>query len=93
MPLMVRDAIVECFRQAHCHDSGINPDEKEVNRIYCREIVEKAFTDAGGDFQKPNKKSILGALENLKQFAKSFRDPSIIKKHYNEIMQLVNKLE
>ena len=92
-PLMVRDAVVECFRQAHCLDSGIGSDDKTINQEYCREIVKKAFDDAGADFDSPTKETILKALEGLKEFAKNFRNPSIIEKHYGEIMQLVNKLK
>ena len=91
-PLMVRDAIIECFRQAHCADAGIGDDDKETNSLYCKEIVEKAFNDAGGDFNNPSKEDILGALGNLAEFAKNFRNPKIIEKHYGDIMQLVNKL-
>lgn len=91
-PVMVRDAIIECFWQAHCADSEIAPKEKEINRQYCKSIVEKAFSDTGGDFKNPTKESILKGLENLAEFSKNFRDPSIIQKHYEGIMKLVNKL-
>lgn len=46
----------------------------------------------GGDFDKPTKEDIFKVLEELKEFAKNFRNPEIIKKHYGEIMQLVEKL-
>lgn len=91
-PLMVRDAIVLCFWSAHCKDSGIKDDEKELNRSYCKSIVEKAFSDSGGDFNNPTKESIVACLNELASFAKSFRDPSIIEKHYNNVMKLVAKL-
>jgi hypothetical protein len=89
---MVRDAITECFWNAHCKDTGIEEAEKEANRSYCKSIVEKAFTDSHGDFNNPTKESIIGCLDVLASFAKSFRDPSIIEKHYDEIMLLVSKL-
>jgi hypothetical protein len=54
--------------------------------------VKKAFADSGGDFEKPSKKSIIECLEKLKEFAANFRNPSIIEKHYNEIMKLVSRL-
>ena len=92
-PLMVRDAIVECFRQAHCIDSGIITDDPSTNRIYCWESVKKAFTDAGADFDAPTKDTLLKALEKLKQFSLNFRDQSLVQKHFNEIMQLVGKLQ
>ncbi len=91
-PLMVRDAIVECFWEAHCRDSGMDEIDKEANKTYCKSIVEKAFKDTNGDFNSPNKESIVNCLNALAAFSKSFRDPSIIAKNYSELMLLVNKL-
>jgi hypothetical protein len=90
-PLMVRDAIVKCFYKAHCADAQL-AQAKEMGKPYCTEIVKKAFADSGGDFEKPSKKSIIECLEKLKEFAANFRNPSIIKKHYKEIMELVSRL-
>ena len=91
-PLMVRDAINECFWQAHCADSGIAQYDEKISHEYCQSIVRKAFDDAGGDFDHPNKESIMKCLENLVEFSKNFRDPSIIQKHKEKIMNLVNRL-
>jgi len=91
-PLMVRDAIVECFRQAHCTDSGVDAGDKDVNKQYCYEIVKKAFVDAGADFDNPSKLEILKVMDNLAEFSKKFRDQGVIHKHYEEIMKLINKL-
>lgn len=91
-PLMVRDAIVECFWEAHCMDTGIDDSEKDANRAYCKSTVEKAFADTQGDFNNPTKESIINCTKSLATFSKSFRDPSIIEKHFEEIMVLVNKL-
>ena len=92
-PLKVRDALVECFRQAHCEDSGVDASEKEVNAQYCCELVKKAFAEAKVDFGHPTKEGIQKAMGNLAEFAKKFRDPGIIEKHKSEIMKLVNKLK
>lgn len=89
---MVRDAISLCFFEAHCIDAGIEEENKEINKVYCREIVKKAFSDSGGDFDHPTKSSILHALEKLAEFSRNFRDPSVIQKHMDEIMVLVGKL-
>ena len=51
--MQVRDAMVECFFEAHCMDSGIDMDEKKeggVNKGYCESIVKKAFDESGGDY-------------------------------------------
>ena len=91
--LMVRDAMVECFRRAHCEDTGVDSSEEGVNASYCREIVEKAFIDTGVDFEKPTKEGIMKVMGELSKFSEKFRNQEIIKKHYNEIMKLVNKLK
>ena len=89
---MVRDAIVECFNKAHCEDAGFETEEKDLNERYCKSVVEKFFVDAGGDFEKPTKESILKVVDGLVNFSKNFRNPEIIKKHQDEIMEMVNKL-
>lgn len=91
--LMVRDAIIECFRQAHCEDSGIGNKDEIINKEYCGDIVKKAFSDTGSDFDNPTKEMIVKALDSLKNFSMNFRDKSIIEKHYNQILRLVNKLK
>jgi hypothetical protein len=91
-PLMVRDAVVECFWDAHCKDSGMGEIDANTNRSYCKAIVQKAFADSQGDFEHPTKESIIKCLDALATFAKAFRDPAIIQKHYSDIMLLVNKL-
>ncbi|MEI7620697.1 MAG: hypothetical protein WCJ57_03975 [Candidatus Falkowbacteria bacterium] len=92
-PIMVRDAIVECFFKAHCADSGLGSDDPNSVKKYCAELVVGAFTKTGGDFDNPTKDSIFKVLGQLAEFAKNFRDPSIIKEHYNEIMKLVERLQ
>ncbi|MFA6355374.1 MAG: hypothetical protein WCW65_03040 [Candidatus Paceibacterota bacterium] len=92
-PLMVRDAIIECFKQAHCEDSGIAKEDEIINKQYCGDIVRKAFSDTDSNFDKPTKDMIIKSLDNLKSFSLNFRDKSIIEKHYNQILKLVNKLK
>lgn len=91
-PLKIRDAIIECFYQAHCSDAQLGLDDEEMNRDYCRAIVEKAFDQTGNDFEKPTKESILQVMGELAEFAKKFRDAEIIKKHAAEIMKLIERL-
>ena len=38
-PLDVREAIINCFYEAHCADTGLGAD-KSTERGYCREIVK-----------------------------------------------------
>lgn len=92
-PLMVRDALAECFYQAHCADSGVNPEDRKLNSDYCKSIVEKAFAETGGDFQKPAKQSIMNAIGWLGEFSTNFRDPKIIQEHAASMMKLVEKMK
>lgn len=92
-PLMVRDAIVKCFTEAHCLKSEIAPTDKEISEKYCREIVRKVFADSGGNFDQPTKDDIIGAMNGLARFSENFRDMATIGKHYQEIMVLVDKLQ
>ncbi|MBT4277766.1 hypothetical protein HOD96_03430 [Candidatus Falkowbacteria bacterium] len=91
-PLMVRDAIIKCFNEAHCADAGVEGD-KQLNENYCRSIVEKAFKDVGGDFNKPTRVAIIGVLDKLAEFAKNFRDKSMIEKHYNGMIKMVKRMK
>ncbi|PLX28379.1 hypothetical protein C0581_02520 [Candidatus Parcubacteria bacterium] len=90
-PLMVRDAMVNCFYKAHCEDSGIADDEV-VNREYCKRLVKKAFEDIQGNFDKPTTSDIHEVMNKLSEFSKGFRSPEIIHEHYAQIKKLVDKL-
>ena len=89
-PLMVRDAIIECFNKAHCLDAGLSIENEKLNEDYCKSVVEKAFKDVNGNFNEPTRKSIMRVLDNLAEFSKNFRNKEVIEKHYDEIMQMVN---
>ena len=101
-PEKVRDAIIECFYNAHqdilkdmyilLEESKETEKPNEVGREYIKETVINYFIKVGGDFNNPVKEDILKVLEELKEFAKGFRSPEIINKHYGEIMKLVDKL-
>jgi len=84
-------ALNECFYRAHCADASLGGGE-EIDRDYCESMIKKAFTQVGGDYNNPTKDSILKVMEYLQDFAKNFRDPSVIQKHASQIMKLVDKL-
>lgn len=88
----VRDAMKECFYNAHCKDTGIDQGDEELTREYCEEIVKKAFSDTGGDFEEPKKQDILKAMAALSEFSANFRDDDVIKKNYMKINELAQKL-
>lgn len=91
-PLMVRDVLVNCFFEAHCADAGFADKEKDTNRNYCGELVKRAFTDSGGNFDQPTKEDLIKVLDRLVDFSKSFRKPELIAKHFEEMKELVEKL-
>jgi hypothetical protein len=92
-PLMVRDAILECFFQAHCADSGVGAGEEDVGKSYCSKIVRTAFEKIGGDFSNPTKEDIIKVMGGLREFARNFRDSKLVEENYAKIMQLVNKIK
>ena len=91
--VMVRDAVVLCFYDAHCVQSGLVDGDIEMTKNYCQQIVKKAFTETRGDFDKPTKTSLLASLSWLADFSKSFRDQSVIQKHMGEIQKLMVLVE
>jgi hypothetical protein len=101
-PVMVRDAIIQCFYEAHCHvldlareTFGRPPKVKfeKMKKIHVTELVQDIFSKIGGDFNKPTKEDLLKVIKNLKQFAKIYRKPEVIKEHVSEVMLLINKLD
>ena len=100
--VMVRDAIIQCFYEAHCNvlelareTFGRPPEKKfeQMKKAHVKELVEDIFTKIGGDFNKPTKDDLLKVLDNLKEFASIYRKPDVIKKHVSEIMILIDKLD
>ncbi|MEY2671865.1 MAG: hypothetical protein RL687_282 [Candidatus Parcubacteria bacterium] len=101
-PEDVRDAIIECFVLAHSEAladlRSYNEDLDDasfdkIKNLSVTQMIRNYFNETGGDFDKPEKESILKVMEKLKEFAKNFRDPSIAEKHFQEIMILVGKLQ
>ena len=100
--IMVRDAMIQCFYEAHCNvldlareTFGHPPENKfeEMKKSHVNELVQDIFHKIGGDFNRPTKEDLLLALDNLKGFASIYRKPNIIKKHVNDLMRLIDKLE
>jgi hypothetical protein len=90
-PSVVRDAIINCFIQAHIEDAkkaGI--DDSNMARLFCEEKVHEAFDQTGGNFDNPTKESLKYAVSYLASFSSIFRDKSIIEKHKSDINQLIN---
>ncbi len=101
-PIMVRDAIIICFYEAHSKDleqmkNQLNfKDEKEFEEFKKEDVealIKLKFDEVGGDFNNPAKEMLIQVVMKLKDYAKFFRDEQIIEKHASEIMQLIDKLK
>jgi len=101
-PLLVRDAIIICFTQAHkevledikeIENFKSNKDFEDLKLLNIKLIITKIFNDLHEDFNNPTKDSLIKVIEELREYACNFRNQEIVDKHTQEIMLLVNKLE
>ncbi|MFW9876322.1 MAG: hypothetical protein ACFFG0_24775 [Candidatus Thorarchaeota archaeon] len=101
-PIMVRDAIAICFKQAHKEvldlmdeyaEWSSESEREEFRNLQIELTIKNAFKDENVDFTNPKKEELINVLDNLAKLASMFRKPDIIEKHYNEIKQLIGKTE
>jgi hypothetical protein len=99
-PLMVRDAIIVCFTQAHAEILDMMDEyaewtsEEERSRFRDLEIeliIKNIFKEAGVDFNCPTKENLVAVLDKLAGFAVQFRKPDVVGKHYAEIKSILDK--
>lgn len=100
-PIMIREAIIVCFYEAH----SLNLEEmknhlnfkddidfENFKRNDVEALIKLKFEEVGGDFNNPSKDSLIEVVKKLKDYSKFFRDQRIIEKHANDIMKLIDKL-
>jgi len=95
-PAQAREALVECFYEAHGQSTGMtmnSQQEIETVKNYCMLCVKNAFDQTGGSFESPTKESILKVVDYLARFSAYFRDPAVIEKHKNEILQVCQAIK
>ena len=101
-PVMVRDAIIGCFLAAHkevldlMKEYGTFKSEEEFKKMKSLNVeylIRGIFSDIKADFNNPTKEDLVKVIARLADIAKNFRNPEIVKKHYGEIMTLIDKLE
>jgi len=86
----VRQAIETCFVEAHRQDTNLEIGEENLtDENYCREIVRKAFRETEGDYENPNKESLMKVVDYLANYSSSLRDRETIENHKKEISSLV----
>ncbi len=99
--VQARDAIIRCFVSAHCEnlenikeygDEISKEHFEKLKKINVESLIKKYFKEIEGNYKNPSKEDLIKICDKLAEFASNFREQKIIKKHYQEIMQLINKL-
>jgi len=97
---MVRDAITNCFVEAHSEvfraDEGLRGFQmfEDIKILHVRYLIETMFEEIGGDFNNPTRGQLGKILVKLKEYAAaSFRKPEVAEKHAGEIKMLIEKIE
>jgi len=98
----VRDAIIECFKQAHAEvleqnykevAGGMSEEDfGKLKELNVTQLIRNFFEEVGGDYNEPTKEMLVAVCNKLAEFARKFRGEEIIKKHYGEIMVLLDKV-
>ena len=100
-PIMVRDAIIKCFHEAHndvldlAWESFGNPPRKrfeEMKKEHVKNFVQDIFQNIDGDFNNPKKIDLFKVIENLRDFSSIYREPEVIIKHFTDILLMIEKL-
>lgn len=97
----VRDALVKCFVSAHGEileslkeygSFSSNEEFEKFKGIDAELLIRNFFKEAGGDYEQPDKKSLLAVVDKLAEYSKNFRSEEIIRKHSGQIKVFINKL-
>ena len=98
-PIMVRDAIILCFRKAHdCILEQLykhiddRPKIEESKKTEVRLLLEFFFDKVGGDFDNPTKGDLIKIVNELKKYGLKFRKPKVVNKHVDEINLLISRI-
>lgn len=101
-PVIARDAIVACFKDAHREvidslheDTKWESDDERENfsNMKIGDLIKNAFKETGVDYDNPDKDDLVLVLDKLAKLASGFRSPEIIKRHYGEMKRLVDAIK
>ena len=101
-PIYVRDAIINCFYEAHedvlnemfaVTNYSSDTESKTTKHNHIKIMIKTLFERVNGDFDNPNKESLIKVIDQCAQYAQNFRDDGTIEKNYNKIMEMINKLD
>ena len=96
-----RDAIVRCFVEAHdavlqetmFSESTIDPEKiEQIKHLDVKLLISQMFAKICGDFEHPDKATLMQLVEKLGQFSLSFRSTEAIEQHAAEIKLLLDRL-
>ncbi|MBN1156316.1 hypothetical protein JXA85_01765 [Candidatus Woesearchaeota archaeon] len=91
-----RDAMIECFYQAHRQliENSVDVEEKqEYSKSTIKHMIQECFEEVQGDYNNPTVADLMAVCNKLAKFAKRFRGKDIVEKHYREIMSLIKKVK
>jgi len=98
----VRDAIIECFLEAHdnvlnqIREFSVSASNKDIERMKLLNVqlfIKAKFKEIRGDFNNPTKEDLIKICEKLAEFAENFRGQNTIHEHFKEIMELINMIK
>lgn len=101
-PVQVRDAIIQCFYEAHkdileqvFSTTTTNCDEQKESQKYkhVEMLIRKMFRDVNEEFNRPTKQSLLKVIDKCAAYAQNFRDQDIISHHYKEMKDLIDQIK
>lgn len=99
--MMVREALTQCFKEAHQAVLDLDDELAEWSSKEEREhfhnlqidlIIKNAFTQAGVAYEQPTKEGLYKTVDALAQFAEAFRKHEIVEKHACEVKKLIDKI-
>ncbi len=100
-PVIVRDAIIKCFKEAEKEilevmrkSTDMKKSSYEKNsQFFIEHFIEERFRKIGADFNRPKKEDLKKVANELKRYALKIRDPKIVNQNHKEIMTLINKIK
>jgi hypothetical protein len=78
------------MKEYHAFES--KEEFEKFKRLDVEYLIKSIFTENSASFDGPTKEELLLVVNKLAEIARNFRSPAIIKKHYSEIKQLIDKL-
>ena len=70
--------------------------EEEFEKIKAMDVkalIKNFFFEVGGDFDKPNKESLLKVINKLADFSRKFRSSEEVDRHHKQLSELITKIK